>query len=136
MISEKIYLLALAQSGCVLSKAILHGKPGLKLEYQGAIFRRLGQQHVGVHCSKAFRDEHPAFVKVLAWVLDKAGWRKLKETSLVKKKSITLLAVRDPDAKQLMSKSWKTFVDKSAFVQYLTAKCEVKEKSFLVASAL
>lgn len=108
----------------------------LKLEYQGAIFRRLGQQHVGVHCSKAFRDEHPAFVKVLAWALDKAGWRKLKETSLVKKKSIILLAVRDPDAKQLMSKSWKTFVDKSASVQYLTAKCEVKEKSFLVASAL
>ena len=105
MISDKIYLLALAQSGCVLSKAILHGKPGLKLEYQGAIFRRLGQQHVGVHCSKAFRDEHPAFVKVLAWALDKAGWRKLKETSLVKKKAIILLAVRDPDAKQLMSKS-------------------------------
>ena len=136
MISDKIYLLALAQSGCVLSKAILHGKPGLKLEYQGAIFRRLGQQHVGVHCSKAFRDEHPAFVKVLAWALDKAGWRKLKETSLVKKKSITLLAVRDPDAKRLMSKSWKTFVDKSAFLQYLTAKCKLKEKSFLVAFAL
>ena len=136
VISEKIYLLAMAQGGCVLSKAVLHGKPGLKMEYQGQVFRRLGQQHVGVHCSKAFRDEHPAFVKVLAWVLQKGGWRKLKETSLDKKKSITLLALQDPDAKQLKSKSWKTFVDKSAFVQYLTEKCEVKEKSFPVASAL
>ena len=119
----------------MLSKAVLHGKPGLKLEYHGEAFRRLGQQHVGVHCSKAFRDEHPAFVKVLAWALAKGGWRKLKIGSLDKRKSISLLALRDPEARQLKSKSWKTF-DKRGFVQYLTAKCEVKEKSFLVASAL
>ena len=134
-ISEKIYLLAMAQGGCLLSKAVLHGKPGLKMEYHKDAFCRLGRQHVGVHCSKAFRDEHPAFVKVLAWALGRGGWRKLKETCLDKKRSLSLLAVRDPQAKHLKAKSLKTF-DKTSFVRYLTAKCEATESSFLVASVL
>ena len=71
VISEKIYLLAMAQGKCLLSKAVLHGKPGLKMEYHKEAFRRLGRQHVGVHCSKAFRNEHPEFVKVLAWALER-----------------------------------------------------------------
>ena len=41
VISEKIYLLAMAQGECLLSKAVLHGKPGLKMEYHKEAFRRL-----------------------------------------------------------------------------------------------
>ena len=132
IVSDKVYLLAIAQGGCVLSKSVLEGKGGVKLEYQFEEFRRLGQMHVGVHCSEAFCDLHPAFLKVLAWALERGGWRKLKATSLDKQRSITLLAERDPQAKKLMAKSLHTF-GKDTFAQYLTEKCQVKEKSFFVA---
>ena len=82
--------------------------------------------------SEAFRNQHPAFLKVLAWALERGGRRMLKATSLEKQRSITLLAERDPEAKKLIAKSLHTF-GKDTFVQYLTEKCQVKEKSFFVA---
>ena len=81
-ISDKMYLMAIAAGGTILSKSILRGAGGLRLEYQAAPFRRLRQEHVGIHCSKAFRDQHPEFLKTLAWVVEKEGWRRLKVSSL------------------------------------------------------
>ena len=117
----------------MLSKAVVEGKGGFKLQFQKATFNRLRDLHVGVHCSTAFRAAHPAFMKVLTWVAETTGWRKLKSESLDKTKSISLVAKQDPEAKSLQKKS-KMTLQKSGFVSYLTKQCEAKDKSFLVAA--
>jgi hypothetical protein len=132
-LSDKIYLLAVACGGCVLSTSVAQGKEGFKLQYQKAAFNRLRDFHLGIHCSRAFRSAHPAFMKVLAWVVDTTGWHKVKVESLDKMKSISLVAAKDPEATSLKKKSKMTF-EKLGFVRYLTQQCEAKDKSFLVAA--
>lgn len=132
-ISDKIYLLAIASGGTILSKGVLQGRGGLRLEYHVSSFRGLRQTHEGIHCSKAFRDRHPEFVKALAWVVEKEGWRRLKMSSLDKKKSICLLAEADPEHRELKSRAWLAF-SKKDFVAFLAKKCQAREKSFFVKS--
>ena len=132
VVSEKIYLLSVACGGCVLSKAVLEGRQGFKLQYQKAAFNRLREFHVGIHCSAAFQAKHTAFMKVLSWVVQTTGWRRLKVERLDKNRSISLVAEDDPEAKSLQKKSFLT-LRKSGFVKHLTDKCEAKDKSFLVA---
>lgn len=126
-ISDKMYLMAIAAGGTILSKSILRGAGGLRLEYQAAPFRRLRQEHVGIHCSKAFRDQHPEFLKTLAWVVEKEGWRRLKVSSLDKQKSICLLAEGDPEGRHLKAKALLAF-SKADFIAFLANKCQAKEK--------
>eukprot|EP00438_Fugacium_kawagutii_P024675 Skav230602 [mRNA] locus=scaffold168:102306:105294:- [translate_table: standard] len=133
-ISDKVYLLAMATGGIILCKSVLQGAGGLRLEYQLPVFRRLRDYHVGIHCSRKFREQHPEFVKTLAWVVEKEGWRRLKASALDKKKSICLLAQNDPDGRALKSKALLTF-SKQQFVSFLANKCQSKEKSFFVKSS-
>lgn len=132
-VSEKIYLLAVACGGCVLSKSVVEGRQGFKMQYQKAAFNRLRDFHVGIHCSDAFRAKHVDFMRVLSWVVETTGWRRLKVESLDKNTSISLVADHDPEAKSLQKKSLLT-LQKSEFVKHLTIKCEAKDKSFLVAA--
>ena len=129
--SDKLYLLAAATGGIILSHTVLQGKGGIKLEYRPNAFRHLAAAHVGVHCSKAFLEEHPEFVKALAWAVQREGWRRLKETALDRQRSICLLAENDPQGKDLKKKAKLAFT-KSKFVAFVTDKCEAEEKSFFV----
>jgi hypothetical protein len=91
-IADKLYLLAAATGGTILSQTVLQGAGGMKLQYKPNEFRRLGKEHIGIHCTDAFRAKYPEFVKTLSWLVEKEGWRRLKATSLDKK--INLLSGR------------------------------------------
>ncbi len=133
-VSDKTYLLAVACGGCLFSKGLLDGEAGWKIQYQREDFRRLQKVHGGIHCSEAFCSQHVAFLAVLGHVVSTHGWRKLKEERLDKKRSICLVANKDKAKSRLKRKANHVF-DKSAFVRYLTQKCQSLERSFLVAAS-
>lgn len=130
-IADKLYLLAAATGGTILSQTVLQGAGGMKLQYKPNEFRRLGKEHIGIHCTDAFRAKYPEFVKTLSWLVEKEGWRRLKATSLDKKKSICLVAEEDLAAKTVRKQA-KLALTKSNFVAFVTSKCQAKEKSFFV----
>ena len=70
-------------------------------------------------------------MKVLSWTVEQHGWRRLKMDSLDVRKSISLVAKGDPDLVKLKKQSLLT-LEKEAFVQLLTKKCQWSERSFLV----
>ena len=115
----------------MLAKSVTEGKGGLRLDFRQTEFLRLRDLHGGIHCSTRFRAAHPAFVKVLSWTVEQHGWRRLKMDSLDVRKSISLVAKGDPDLVKLKKQSLLT-LEKEAFVQLLTKKCQWSERSFLV----
>ena len=98
-VSEKNVLLAAAFGGVVFHTDILEGKKGFKLEYNAVKFQALRDLHHGIHASATFQRAHPQFMKVLSWVCEEFGWKRLKEKNLDKKHSICLLADNDVDEK-------------------------------------
>ena len=131
-ISDKVYLLAVACGGCIISKNLIEGKSGFKLQYQERKFAELKAFHRGIHCSESFRLQHQGFMQVLSHVVDKHQWRKLKEESLDKKSSVCLVAKDDKDSARLKKKA-KHIFEKNFFVKYVTDTCLSRERSFLVA---
>ena len=70
-ISDKVYLLAAACGGCIISKSLAEGKSGFKLRYQERKFAELTTTHLGIHCSERFRLQHQGFMQVLSFVVEK-----------------------------------------------------------------
>lgn len=132
-ISDKVYLLAAACGGRIISKSLVEGKSGFKLRYQERKFAELKTTHLGIHCSERFRLQHQGFMQVLSFVVEKHQWRKLKEESLDKKSSVCLVAKSDKDTARLKKKAKHVF-EKDTFVKYLTDTCLSRERSFLVAA--
>ena len=133
-VSDKIVLLAAAFGGMVFSTDTFQGKDGFKLEYNAVKFQELRDLHHGIHASANFQRAHPQFMKVLSWVCEKIGWKRLKEKSLDKKHSICLLADNDVDEKKL-KRQCKISCQRATFVQYVASTCLSKSDSFLVAAS-
>ena len=124
-VSDKIVLLAAAFGSVVFSTDTFQGKDGFKLECNAVKFQELRDLH---HASANFQT-HPQFMKVLSWVCEKIGWKRLKEKYLDQKHSICLLADNDVDEKRL-KRQCKLSFQKATFVQYVASTCLSKSDSF------